>query len=97
MSSDVDRDLENLYLHAKERLERIRAAWEVEGEPLTTHGSMNQLVEHPIAKQIRDGERHVAMLARSLERKGVGRPPVAVIKTGIGESPAAKRRLKVAK
>ena len=97
MSLDVDRDMEWLYGQAKERLERIRAAWIAEGEPLTAEGSMHQLVEHPIAKQIRDGERHVAMLAKSLERKGVGRPPVAVIKTGIGESPAAKRRLKVAK
>jgi hypothetical protein len=50
--------------------------------------------EAPLLKLLRECEKDADRLARALPRpaKRLGRPPVAVIESGVGKSPAAKLR-----
>jgi hypothetical protein len=76
---DVLEDLERVYDEALRRLDAIKDAWYVAGQPLIGVGSTGQDVEHALVRLLRDSEAHVVRLGGQLRRKRIGRPQVAVI------------------
>ncbi len=90
--AEVSKDAEARYEAACERRRETIEIWENMGKPLTTTGSTGQMVDHPLVRQINALDKLCAELGEKLERKHNGPSPVAVIKAGVGKSPAAKVR-----
>ena len=86
-----------LLVAARERYEGIVALWRGDGCEVLAKGSMGQWVEHPLVKMMREHEALIVKLEDAvLRRRHRGPEPVGLVTRGIGVSPAAKRRLKVA-
>lgn len=90
--AEVFADAEARYDAACERRQETIEAWEAMGKPLTTTGSQGQIVDHPLVKQINALDKLCADLGEKLKQKHRGPDPSAVVRAGVGKSPAAKVR-----
>jgi hypothetical protein len=75
------------YVDAVDLVRKLRREWKRLGEPVTTVGSMDQLIAHPLVKMIRDAERDVERLEAAMRPRHRGPVPSAVPNSG-GERPA---------
>lgn len=89
---DVFSDAEARYAAVCERRDGVYLAWEELGRPLTSTGSMGQLIEHPLVKQMNELDRLATHLGEAVKRKHAGPDPQAVVRASVGKSPAAKLR-----
>ena len=87
-------EAEARYRRAGELVEKIRARWMEEGEPLTTQGGATgrALVPHPLVKMLAEAERDADRYSRALMRRHPGPDPVAAVTAEVGLSPAAELR-----
>lgn len=90
--SDVFAEAKKRYEDACQRRQETIEAWEAENKPLTTIGSRDQVVDHPLVKQINELDKLCAALGQALERKHRGPDPRAVVHAGVGQSPAVRVR-----
>lgn len=72
------------FLQAQDRLVRVRAEWVEAGEPVIARGGATGQapVCHPLLKELRELERHVAELHGRLFPGHAGRPAEAVLQPG---------------
>lgn len=76
------------YTEAAARREQIKELWALEGSPLLSLGSKEQLIEHPLLKMLREHDLLVQKLAVDVKKVHRGPAPSGVIKP----SPAARLR-----
>lgn len=86
-SPDVQRDLERMYLSSLQLVRQLDREWRAVGKPLTQPGSMGQLVEHTLLKQLREARKDAAGLARALRPQA----PSALGGRPVGSSSAPDR------
>lgn len=86
--SDHETEALARYEEASARREQIKELWELEGKPLLSLGSKEQLVEHPLLKMLREHDLLVQKLSVDVKKVHRGPQPSGVIKP----SPAAKLR-----
>ena len=82
---------------AEDRAVEVRAAWRLEGSPMTTLGGATgrAVVSHPLLAEIERAERHAARLREVVRKKHRGPSPQAVL--GIRASPSSRLRQATAK
>lgn len=85
-------DAEQRYRDAVALVEKLRAAWAAEGEPvLALGGSTGRApVPHPLVRMIQEAERDADKFAKAVKGRHSGPKATGVV--GIAESPAAKLR-----
>jgi hypothetical protein len=89
--TDIPKEAEERYEAACQRRAEVIETWEQLGKPLTTIGSRNQEVDHPLVKQMNDLDRLCMQLGQVLQKKHAGPSPTGVL-SAVGKSPAAKLR-----